>query len=207
MSVIRTASFDQRGNILEIRLEAEGGLVGRGAVENAEDPAAVLASLAGRDPFDLHGLRQISVPHPLLGAAIETAYFDLQAQSCGLTLAHMLGGAFQERISLGMRPDAAEMAMAIDNLDELAHALRAQSLDVWLADPIVLGGPSAFLKGLALARTYLIDVAIDARRHGAIGEALAMQLAASSRLVNAGVLVASGETGTRMVSQAPGLGL
>ncbi len=66
----------------------------------------------------------------------------------------------------------------------LAEAVRAEALDIWIADPLDLGGPAAWGRAAAVCRTFGLDVALDSRRRTEIGAALALHLAAAYRVVN-----------------------
>lgn len=72
----------------------------------------------------------------------------------------------------------------------LARAIGGDALDVWVADALDCGGPAAFLRGVALCRTFAVDIALCARGRSEIGAALALHLAATHRVANRAVELA-----------------
>lgn len=213
MTGIGSVDIAASGPILEIRLGSDAGPIGLGAVgtapEGLDAAREIAACLVGRDAYDRRAIRAALADRasPDLIGAVETALLDLQAHERGLSLAQIFGGVQNAEIALGSVVSGLPTVRTLPTIEALAQALRNREVDLWIADPIVLGGPSVFLQGLALARTFLIDIAIDARRHGPIGEALALQLAAASTHIKAGVLVASGKIGKRRIGSGLGLGL
>jgi L-alanine-DL-glutamate epimerase-like enolase superfamily enzyme len=113
------------------------------------------------------------------------------------------------------------LALPVRDVPALAEAVRAEALDIWIADPLDLGGPAALVRALGVCRAFGIDVALDARCRGEVGAALALHLAASHRVVNraveispalceGNVMLAAGlriEHGHGVVPDGPGLGV
>lgn len=74
--------------------------------------------------------------------------------------------------------------LPVRDVPGLAEAVRAEALDIWIADPLDLGGPAAWGRAAAVCQTFGLDVALDTRRRTEIGAALALHLAAAYRVVN-----------------------
>lgn len=112
-------------------------------------------------------------------------------------------------------------ARLVHDARDLAEAVRASALDVWIADPVDLGGPAAFVQAAAVCRAFGIDIALDARHRTEVGAALALHLAAAHRMVNRALefatelargmgLLTDGfriENGQCAVPDSPGLGV
>lgn len=113
------------------------------------------------------------------------------------------------------------LARPVTDVAGLAHAIQAEAIDIWIVDPLDLGGPNALQRGAALCRTFGIDLALDAHGRSEIGAALALHLCVAHRVINRAVelspalsegsgMLAAGlriESGHVVVPDGPGLGV
>ena len=184
---------------LAVSLPADGTVAEAAALIEAGVTTLMVAT-SGVVEDDLHRLellRQALGPEVSLrldvavGLPVTTA--AAVVAGCGAAFPEMvidpaatLAGA--ARLRLGA-PVAIALGRPITSVAGLAEAIRAEALDLWVADPLELGGPDAFIRGAALCRTFALDIALDAHSRTEIGAAFCLHLAAAHRVANRAVAV------------------
>src|SRR5690348_12203938 len=95
-----------RSYFVHLQLHADNGLVGYGEISDYEKADLDVASLKpkledallGADPFDLERLTQRLDFGTLVDCAVDSALYDLQGKSLGVSVANLVGGRYRDRV-------------------------------------------------------------------------------------------------------------
>jgi len=130
-----------RSYFVLLELAADNGLVGYGEISDYETDALDVAALKprledvllGADPFDLERLTRRMSFGNLVDCAVDSALYDLQGKSLGVSVTDLVGGRYRERVLVSWvvyirRPDLVEQEMA----EMVRRGFRAFKLKVGL---------------------------------------------------------------------------
>ncbi|HUX87456.1 MAG TPA: enolase C-terminal domain-like protein [Chloroflexota bacterium] len=113
-----------RSYFVHLQLHTDNGLVGLGEVSDYEPDSLDVAALQpkledallGADPFDLERLTRRNAFGNLVDCAIDSALYDLQGKSLGVSVTDLVGGRYRDRVLISWvvyirRPDLVEQEM------------------------------------------------------------------------------------------------